>query len=159
MMSLFIFISSLNNLGLNQDFRPVEVKRSNAGLLIVRSIAVNGFTVKKFPIDFSRYMSIESAIEGKIREAIERGEFDDLKGKGKPLDLNYFNTPEDLRMACALLRSNDFVPAEVELMNEISALKERLRLSENDDERRNLQSYIEQKCLTLRLNLESRRRR
>ena len=104
-------------------------------------------------------MSIESAIEGKIREAIERGEFDDLEGKGKPLDLNaYFNTPEDLRMAYALLRSNDFVPAEVELINEISALKERLRLSENDDERRNLQSYIEQKCLTLRLNLESRRR-
>ena len=105
-------------------------------------------------------MSIESAIEGKIREAIERGEFDDLKGKGKPLDLNaYFNTPEDLRMAYALLRSNDFVPTEVKLMNEISALKERLRLSENYDERRNLQSYIEQKCLTLRLNLESRRRR
>ena len=44
-------------------------------------------------------MSIESAIEQKIREAIARGEFDNLSGSGKPLDLDaYFNTPEDLRM-------------------------------------------------------------
>ena len=104
-------------------------------------------------------MSIESAIETKIREAMERGEFDNLKGQGKPLDLEaYFNTPEDLRMAYSLLRSNDFVPAEVETMNEIAGLKERMRLSENDDVRRKLRSEIEHKSLTLRLSLESRRR-
>jgi hypothetical protein len=55
-------------------------------------------------------MSIESAIEQKIREAMARGEFDNLPGKGKPLDLEaYFNTPEDLRMAYSILKSNDFV--------------------------------------------------
>lgn len=53
-----------------------------------------------------------------------RGEFDNLKGRGKPLDLNaYFNTPEDLRMAFAMLKSNDFVPEEVEMLNEIAKLK------------------------------------
>jgi len=34
-----------------------------------------------------RRMSLENVIEKQIREAIERGEFDDLEGKGKPLDL------------------------------------------------------------------------
>ena len=59
-------------------------------------------------------MSIESAIEQKIKEAMGRGEFDNLSGKGKPLNLDaYFNTPEDLRMAFSILKSNDFVPEEV----------------------------------------------
>ena len=44
-------------------------------------------------------MSLESSTEETIRKAIERGEFDNLKGQGKPLDLTaYFNTREDLRM-------------------------------------------------------------
>lgn len=56
-------------------------------------------------------MSIESSIENMIKEAIARGEFDNLSGSGKPLDLDaYFNTPEDLRMAFSMLKSNDFVP-------------------------------------------------
>jgi hypothetical protein len=29
---------------------------------------------------------LESLVEKKIREAIEQGEFDDLPGKGKPVD-------------------------------------------------------------------------
>jgi len=41
--------------------------------------------------------------EGAIRSAIERGEFDNLKGKGKPLDLNEsFDTPEDIRLSYTL---------------------------------------------------------
>jgi hypothetical protein len=72
-------------------------------------------------------MSIESAIEQKIKEAMARGEFDNLAGKGKPIDLDaYFNTPEDLRMAYSILKSNSFVPEEVELMKEIASLKEKL---------------------------------
>ena len=56
-------------------------------------------------------MSIESAIEQKIKEAMDRGEFDNLPGSGMPIDLDaYFNTPEDLRMAYSMLKSNEFVP-------------------------------------------------
>ena len=78
-------------------------------------------------------MSIESAIEQKIREAIERGDFDNLSGKGKPIDLDaYFNTPEDLRMAFSIQKSNEFVPEEVEIFKEIAKLKQ--KLSETADE-------------------------
>ena len=32
-------------------------------------------------------MSLEKAVEAIIKEAQERGDFDNLKGKGKPIDL------------------------------------------------------------------------
>ncbi len=56
-------------------------------------------------------MSIENSIEEKIKQAIANGEFDNLAGKGKPLNFDaYFNTPEDLRVGYSILKSNNFVP-------------------------------------------------
>ena len=105
-------------------------------------------------------MSIESAIEEKIREAIERGDFDNLEGKGKPIDLNaYFETPEDLRMAFSMLRSNEFVPQEVELMREIADLRGRAASSSDEGERSRLTAEAEKKTLNLRLALENRKTR
>src|SRR5687767_10838379 len=105
-------------------------------------------------------MSIESAIEQKIREAIERGEFDDLKGKGKPLDLDaYFNTPEDLRMAFSILKSNDFVPEEVEIFKEIASLQEKINDSADDTEQSALKKRLDDRRLALSLLLDKRRRR
>ena len=105
-------------------------------------------------------MSIESAIEQKIREAIERGEFDDLPGKGKPIDLEaYFNTPEDLRMGFSILRSNDFVPEEVELFKEIDELKDKIEACTDDTELRGLQKRLHERNLTLSLLLDRRRRK
>jgi len=57
-------------------------------------------------------------------EAIARGEFDNLPGKGKPLDLDgYFATPEHLRMGYSMLKSADIIPEEMELLREIEGLK------------------------------------
>lgn len=105
-------------------------------------------------------MSIESAIEQKIREAMERGEFDNLAGRGKPLDLDaYFNTPEDLRMAFAMLKSNDFVPEEVEIFKEIAELKEKLPRAGDEAERAELQKRLHDRTLALSLLLDKRRSR
>jgi hypothetical protein len=44
-------------------------------------------------------MSLQKNVDEKIEEAIARGEFDNLPGKGRPLDFDcYFATPEHLRM-------------------------------------------------------------
>jgi hypothetical protein len=44
-------------------------------------------------------MSFHRNADEKIKQALARGEFDNLPGKGKPLDLDaYFATPEHLRM-------------------------------------------------------------
>ena len=60
-------------------------------------------------------MSLGKFIEEQIKKAIEAGEFDNLEGAGKPLELDsYFATPEDLRMGYSVLKSNKFVPAEVD---------------------------------------------
>jgi hypothetical protein len=63
---------------------------------------------------------MDKIAEERIREAIERGEFDDLPGKGKPLDLeDDSHLPPDLRMAYKILKNADCLPAELELRKEI----------------------------------------
>ncbi len=99
-------------------------------------------------------MISEKLIEEKIREAMERGEFDDLPGKGKPLDLDaYFATPEDVRLGYSVLKSAGCVPVEVELQKEIESLKARLDVSDDERERQSLRKEIEGK--TLKLSLDS----
>ncbi|MFN2492486.1 MAG: DUF1992 domain-containing protein [Pyrinomonadaceae bacterium] len=65
---------------------------------------------------------LESLTEKAIREAIEKGEFDDLAGKGKPVDLkeNPFEDP-DLRVVHRLLRNAGFAPAWIEERKAIDA--------------------------------------
>lgn len=105
-------------------------------------------------------MSIESAIEQRIKEAIDRGEFDGLSGSGKPLDLDdYFNTPEDLRMAFSMLKSNSFVPEEVEIFKEIAALKEEIGNTDDEACKADLKKRLDERTLILSLLLDKRRRR
>ena len=105
-------------------------------------------------------MSIEKAIEQIIREGMARGEFDNLKGKGKPLNLDdYFNTPEDVRMGFSILKSNDFVPEEVERLKEIAELRERLRTATDPEEKQALEKSLRDKTLALSLILEKNKRK
>ena len=62
-----------------------------------------------------------------IEEAMERGEFSNLPGKGKPLKLetNPFLTPQ-ARMTNRLLKENGFAPRWVELEKEIKQEKAQL---------------------------------
>ena len=61
-------------------------------------------------------------VERQIVEAQERGEFDDLSGKGKPMNLpeNPFADP-DWRVAYKLLQDNGFTLGWIELDKEIRA--------------------------------------
>lgn len=71
----------------------------------------------------ARYMSgIEELVEERIRKAQEKGAFDNLEGKGKPLNLyeNPFEPPE-LRMAFRMLKNAGFAPYWVELGKDIDA--------------------------------------
>jgi len=105
-------------------------------------------------------MSIESAIEQMIRAAIARGEFDDLKGKGKPLNLDdYFSAPEDVRMGYSVLKANDFVPEEVERMKEIAAIREKLQATNDVAETDALKKELRDKSLALSLILEKNKRK
>jgi DnaJ family protein C protein 28 len=69
----------------------------------------------------------ESAVEKQIREAMERGDFDNLPGRGKPLDLSRDpNVPDDWEMAVKLLKDAGYAPQWIEEDKEIRAWRERL---------------------------------
>ena len=104
-------------------------------------------------------MSIEKFIDEQIKRAIAAGEFDNLPGKGKPIDLSaYFETPEDLRMAYSSLKSNNFVPEEVEMLREIEALKKRLEASDDEEQKVTLKKEITEKSYTFNMLIEKRKR-
>ena len=73
----------------------------------------------------------EIIAERKIREAMAEGAFDNLRGQGRPLNLeeNPYEDPS-LRMAHRLLRNNGFAPPWVEeakdLQREIDAALQQL---------------------------------
>lgn len=65
-------------------------------------------------------------IEEQIRDAEERGVFKNLPGYGKPLKLDDNPYAGDKALGYSLLKSNGYAPAEVELIKEIRADRERL---------------------------------
>ena len=100
-----------------------------------------------------------SAIERIIREAMARGEFDNLPGKGKPIDLTaYFDTPEEIRLAYSVLKNADILPQEVELLKEIAGLKEKLEATTNETQRRALLKTLEEKRLQFTMMMERQKR-
>lgn len=56
----------------------------------------------------------------KIRKAMEEGEFDNLPGKGRPLELeDDSHLPQDLRLAHKILKNAGCLPPELEVQKEI----------------------------------------
>jgi hypothetical protein len=105
-------------------------------------------------------MSPSKAVEAIIKEAMERGEFENLQNKGKPLDLSaYFETPEDLRMAYSVLKNAGMVSAEVELLQEIAALKEHLATTYEESQRHKIKRIISEKQLQFNVMMERQKRR
>lgn len=105
-------------------------------------------------------MSLHKIIEEQIKTAMEAGEFDNLEGAGKPLDLDaYFNTPEDFRVGYSVLKSSKFVPEEVERLKEIGELKEKLKNCRDEEEKRKINKILNERNLALSLLLERNKRK
>ncbi|MGA9997259.1 MAG: DUF1992 domain-containing protein [Pyrinomonadaceae bacterium] len=104
-------------------------------------------------------MKYESMIEQMIREAMERGEFDNLKGEGEPVDLNtYFAAPEDWRIGFSLMKNAGVVPEEMELLKEVNAMKQELSVCKDEEERRKLKKRIDETMLKYNLLKERYKR-
>ena len=82
-------------------------------------------------------MSIfERLAEKHISEAMERGEFENLAGVGRPLVLDDDSTvPESLRMAFKILKNAGIAPPEVEARKEIQRLEDMVSSMEDEAER------------------------
>jgi hypothetical protein len=94
--------------------------------------------------------------EEKIREAMARGEFDNLPGAGKPLALEDDSmVPGELRVAYKILKNAGCLPPELELRKEIVTLRSLLTAIEEEDEKRRKLRELDGKLL--RLNLMRKR--
>lgn len=81
--------------------------------------------------------------EEKIQEAIEKGEFDNLPGMGKPLKLEDDSmVPEDLRASYRLMRNAGVLPEELLLHKEMLTLQDLLKCCEDEREQEKLQREL-----------------
>ncbi len=106
-------------------------------------------------------MDFDKIAEDKIKEAMERGEFDNLPGNGRPLQelAAYFAAPENLRIGYSVLKSSGFVPEEVSLLKEIETLKAGLAGCPDEQAKAKTLSEIRHLQLKYDLIVESYHRR
>ena len=92
--------------------------------------------------------------EERIREAIQRGEFENIPGSGKPLEFeDDRHIPEDLRLAYKVLKNAHCLPPELELKKEISTAEELLSaLTDEGEKYRQIKkiNYLIMKLNTMR---------
>ena len=93
---------------------------------------------------------IERLAEQRIQEAQRKGEFDNLAGKGKPLELaDYSTLPEDLRMAYHVLKNANVLPPEAELLKDIHILEDLMKHVEDEGEKQALAKSLQWKVIRL----------
>jgi hypothetical protein len=95
---------------------------------------------------------LERIAEERILEAQRRGEFDNLPGHGRPLQLDDdSHVPEDLRLAYKVLKNADCLPPELELKKEIVRTEEMLgRITDEGEKYRQLKRL---NFLVMKLNM------
>ena len=97
-------------------------------------VSENGFLFRSYSMDDQpkeqpKRRDWENEIEKQIRQAIERGEFDNLRGKGKPLNLGDDSfTPADMRLAYKIMKDAGVAPEWIEQNKEIRAELQRLKI-------------------------------
>ncbi|PIW87771.1 MAG: DUF1992 domain-containing protein, partial [Nitrospirae bacterium CG_4_8_14_3_um_filter_41_47] len=90
--------------------------------------------------------------ERRIIEAIANGEFDNLEGKGRPINFEDETwVPEDLRMAYRILKNAGCIPPELEFRNEVVNMCSLMNTIDDDKER--IKKLRELNFKLLKLNL------
>ena len=93
--------------------------------------------------------------EQRIQDAEKEGAFDNLPGKGRPLDLESdAAVPEELRMAYTVLRNAGYVPPEVADRRELDDLLD--LLERYPEEREKVSQMRRLEALVFRLNRQGR---
>jgi len=86
-------------------------------------------------------MDLTRLAEQRMAEAQRKGDFDNLPGAGKPLDLGQSMTMEQ-RLYQTVLKNSDVVPPEVELLKQRAQLKAAIKAAETDEERARLVTQL-----------------
>lgn len=104
-------------------------------------------------------MSFDRIVEAIIREAMERGEFDNLPGRGKPIDLTeYFETPEEVRIVYSVLKNAGMTSREVDLLKEIAELKQVREAMLDEKKKQEIDRQIRQKQVEFSVRMEQQKK-
>ena len=94
----------------------------------------------------------QRVVEERILEAQRAGVFDNLPGKGKPLELDDQSwVPEELRVAYHVLKNAHVLPPEAELLKEIHGLEDLLKYIDEEEGRKAALKSIQSKLVRLDL--------
>ncbi len=94
----------------------------------------------------------QKIVEKRIQEALERGEFDDLPGQGKPIQIeDDSGVPEDLRLAYKVLKNANCLPPELQLRKEIRQMEDLLDSIPDEKEKYRQIKKINYKIMKLNL--------
>ena len=81
-------------------------------------------------LDFSMIVS-----EHRIKKAYEDGEFNGLRGFGKPLNLDDdLGVPEELKMAHRMMKNAGFSTDEMNVKKEMMRIEDLIRVCDSDEE-------------------------
>lgn len=95
--------------------------------------------------------------EAKIKEALKAGDFDNLPGKGKPLELEDLSrVPEDLRVGYKVLKNAGFLPEELQLKKEMVTLNDLIACCDDRNELAALKRQLSEKMLRFNRLMEKR---
>jgi hypothetical protein len=98
---------------------------------------------------------LHKIVEDRIQKAQEEGAFDNLPGKGKPLELDDDSfVPAELRLTYKILKNSRCLPIEMEMRKEIFSLRQLLDAAIDPETRRELRRELN----LLILNFNTRRR-
>ena len=99
---------------------------------------------------------IEDHIAEHLRAAEARGELRHAPSFGQPLQFNdgYDQTPSELRMAMKILHDAGIVPPEVELMQQLAALRREAAAAVDGEQARTLQQRASELEQLIKLRLE-----
>ncbi|MGG1289864.1 DnaJ family domain-containing protein [Bacillus smithii] len=96
--------------------------------------------------------------EEKIKAAYEKGEFDDLPGKGKPMKMDSMvEIPEDLRMAYRIMKNAGYMVEEKEIRKEFLTIEELIRQCHDEQERKRLEKQWSQRLIQYNQLLSKRK--
>ena len=121
-------------MGGERQRRLEEIRRADAEARTAREAATEATPptppARQRRPPFALPTQFESWIDRQVREAQERGDFDNLRGTGQPLapeDPNMRAYAGDDAMGLRLLKNNEALPAWIELNREIAADRQACR--------------------------------
>ncbi|NLP84913.1 DUF1992 domain-containing protein [Microbacterium sp. CFH 90308] len=95
-----------------------------------------------YAVSIDAEVAIALLADLQIRRAIDRGDFDDLPGSGKPLDLSDSHDPDWWLKRLMKREGFTMLPPSIQLRNEDATLDARLdRLSSERDVRREIEEF------------------